>query len=154
MHTFATARTVPALLVLALLASACVPNGPAAPPAAATPAVFLSEAGALRPIANGGRVPIADGSVEVSFAPYPPETTTQLVVVVRDATGRAVPADVRVLYEMLGMDHPAASALALRDGERHRATIGLPMPGAWRFVLRVGRAGTATSLLFIVPERP
>lgn len=138
------------LLLVACAAPAAAEPAPPAPPA--TPSVFLSESGMLRPIANGGRVPIADGSVELSFAPYPPATTTKLDVVVRDAAGRSTAADVMVVYDMIGMEHGAMSARAVAEGEHHRASIGLPMSGPWRFVLRVARPGAVTSLLFIVPD--
>jgi hypothetical protein len=144
-------------LVVALLLGACsapaaAPQPPAATPA--TPAVFLSEGGLLRPVPNGGRVSMVDGSVEVSFAPYPPRTTSELSVVVRDAAGRPVAADVVVVYDMIGMEHGAMFARAVASGERQRASIGLPMPGPWKFTLRVTRASEVSSLLFIVPDAP
>lgn len=146
------------VLAAALVAGAC--GAPAAAPRAlapsadATPAVFLSEGGLLRPIVNGARVPIADGSVELSFKPYPPATTTQLDVVVRDAAGQPQDADVAVVFDMIGMDHGAALARAVPAGGRLRASIGLPMAGPWRFVLQVKRVGDVQSLLFIVPAAP
>lgn len=108
----------------------------------------------LRPLANGARVPIAGGSAQVSFAPYPPDTRTEVDVVVRDGAGEPVDAEVVVLFEMIGMEHGVMSARAVGAGEHHRAVIGLPMAGPWRFVLRIGRTGEVTSLLFIVPDRP
>lgn len=145
------------LLAAGLVLGACgapasAPVIAATPPA--TPAVFLSEGGLLRAIPNGARVPIVDGSIEVSFTPYPPGTTTELDVVVRDPSGLPAAADVAVVYDMIGMEHGAMHARAVAAGGHHRASIGLPMPGPWKFTLRVVRASEVTSLLFIVPDAP
>ncbi len=124
---------------------------PAAAPAAPGPVILVSEGGVLRPVANGGRVPVRDAWATVRFSDLTHERI-DLDVAVLDIGGRSVPASVRVSFESTDMDHGTLDAIvAARDGG-YRATIDVPMPGGLRVKLRIAREGSEDTVTLILPQ--
>lgn len=144
------------LLVLAACAPAVSDAAPAGVGAvdAGEPQVFVLDGGLLAPLANGGRVALANGWAELSFSPYPPRTRSDLDVRVFDgASGQPVRADVTLTYEMIAMEHGIVLQRAIaRDGGHHRFPLNVAMPGAWRFLVKVVHQGTSSTVLLLIPE--
>lgn len=140
----------------ALLIVTCGPATNAATVASggAEPRVFVLDGGMATPLPNGGRVELANGWALLSFAPYPPNTRSDLDVVIFDgATGKAARADVSVTYDMIGMEHGVVMQRATpREVGHHRVPLNVAMPGIWRFAVKVVLEGTPSTVLLLLPE--
>ena len=149
---------------LVLLGMAAVLAGACAPAAAGSgaaegipdeeqPTILVSDGGVLRPMANGGRVAIPGGWATVTLSPLPLEREAlDLDVAVTDVDGRPVSADLRVAYEMVGMDHGSGAERALAHAGAYRMPLHLAMPGSWRLTVLIDRGGDVTTLVVVLPQ--
>lgn len=147
-------RRVAVVLALSLV-TACAPAATAPAPAAvsATDVTILASDGAvMRPIANGGRVPLRTGWITVHFAPVPLEEDGELKVSVFDADGRPAQADVSVDYASMDMDHGQEMAQGVFHENCYQMHLSFVMPGRWRLVVHVARGGNEEAVTLILPE--
>lgn len=124
---------------------------------ASGPRLFALDGAFLTPVANGGRVAIANGWIEPHFSTFPPAAKSDLDIVVMSAATRApAQADVSVLYEMLDMAHGMLARHAvpgMRTGH-HIATMDLSMRGTWRFQVKVRLEGVWSTAVLVLSEEP
>jgi hypothetical protein len=145
-------------LLAALLVSGCSAPATATPARAASAAtaaaetILASDGGVLRPIQNGDRLALRSGWATVRLTPLPLETDGQLQVSIFDADGQPASAEVSVDYASMDMDH----GHMVEHGVMHEGCYQMPltfaMPGSWRLVIHVVRAGTEETLTVVLPE--
>ena len=128
-------------------ATAAVPTPTAAPDAP----ILASEGGVLRPIDNGGRLPLKTGYATVRLWPSPQSMDPNLQVALFDASGVASTAEVWVFTEMVDMDHGTETIPAtVRDGV-YQMHLSFGMPGSWRLVVHVKRGGVEETFTLVLP---
>jgi hypothetical protein len=145
-----------ALVLAASLIAAC---GSAAATTAAGPAaavateaaILVSDGGVMRPMANGARVPLREGFATVRFSSLAAERV-DVDVTVLDAAGHRTPAEVRLSYESLDMDHGSLDMQAVAREGGYRGTLEFAMPGAWRLKLRIDRQGGTETVTLVLPQ--
>jgi hypothetical protein len=131
-------------------AAATTATGAAAAPGTDA-AILVSDGGVLRPIGNGGRVTLREGSATVRFSNLAAERV-DMDITLLDAGGRLAPADLLVSLESLDMDHGSTDVTAAPREGGYRASIAFPMPGAWRLRLRIDRGGSAETVTLVLPQ--
>ena len=142
-------------LVLAACSTASAQTATAMPhaSAAAMPEAPLltNEGGELRPIENGGRLPMRDGYATVRLTPGPQSMDPQIDLIVFDSAGQAVTADVFAEYESLDMDHGIEKIQARTVEGCYRMRLSFSMQGTWRVVIHVARGATEEKLTLVLP---
>jgi hypothetical protein len=145
-----------ALVLAGVLAGAC---GAAAadPPASASQAIpsatiLVSEGGILRPLQNGGRVPLRGGWATVQLTPVPLRSQAELFVTLFDAAGTARAGDISAQYESLDMDHGRNGATGMAYERGYRMPLSFEMPGSWKILVRVSRGGAEETITLVLPQ--
>ena len=126
----------------------------AAPPAGAAvtkASILVSDGGILRPIQNGGRVPLRGGWATVRFSSLNADHI-DLDVSIFDTGGRSVAAAVRLEYESTDMDHGVMGSKAVGREGGYRIPIDIPMPGAFRMTLHVTRGAAEDTVTLVLPQ--
>jgi hypothetical protein len=147
---------VPVLAVV--LASACgsaaapAPTAHAATTAAKGITILASDGTVMRPITNGGRVPLRSGWATVTLSPVPLAEDGQLQVSVFDADGRQIEAEVSVDYVSMDMDHGHTIEHGVMHGNCYQMPLSFAMPGSWKLVVHVVRGGSDESVTLVLPE--
>lgn len=118
--------------------------------AAAAP-ILLDEGGLMRPIPNGGRIPLRKGWATVRFDKIPVARQSQLVVTLFDGSGTTAGADIAAEYEALGMDHGRTAVRGAADGGSHRIRLAFEMPGQWKVTVSVTRDGSRETFTLVLP---
>lgn len=148
-------RLVLALLV-AVVASACAPTAAPIPTSAAAPGkditILASDGAVMRPIANGGRVPLRSGWATITLSPVPLQETAQLKVSVFDADGRLAEANVSVDYASIDMDHGHTLEHGVLHENCYQMPLSFAMPGSWRLLIHVVRGPTDDTVTLVLPE--
>jgi YtkA-like protein len=142
-----------AALLSMLLATGCSAATAAVPTPTAVPdaPILASEGGVLRPIDNGGRLPMKMGYATVRLWPSPQSMDPNLQVALFDASGQAATADVFVVSEMLDMEHGTETIPAtVRDGF-YQMHLSFGMPGSWRLVVHVKRDAAEETITLVLP---
>lgn len=143
-------------LVLSLVASACAPAAAPAPVSAAASGkdvtILASDGGVMRPIANGGRVPLRSGWATVTLSPVPLQDTGQLKVSVFDADGRLAEADVSVDYVSMDMDHGHTVERGVLHENCYQMPLSFAMPGSWRLQIHVVHGAADETVTLVLPE--
>lgn len=145
------------LVSLALAISLAVACSPAVTPAPAAPAVagvtiLASDGAAMRPIVNGGRVPLRNGWATIQIAPVPLTGDGRLRVGVFDRDGREVDADVSVDYSSLDMDHGHIIERGVLHERCYEMPLSFAMPGRWRLLIHVVRDADEDTVTLLLPE--
>lgn len=148
-------RLVLAVLV-AVVASACAPTAAPTPTSAAAPGkdvtILASDGAVMRPIANGGRVPLRSGWATITLSPVPLQETAQLKVSVFDADGRLSEANVSVDYASIDMDHGHTLEHGVLHENCYQMPLSFAMPGSWRLLIHVVRGPTDDTVTLVLPE--
>jgi hypothetical protein len=142
-----------AALLGLLLATACSAATAAVPTPTPGPdaPILASEGGVLRPVENGGRLPLKTGYATVRLWPSPQSMDPNLQVAIFDASGQAAVAEVWVISEMLDMEHGTETIPAtVRDGF-YQMHLSFGMPGAWRLAVHVKRGGVEETITLVLP---
>ena len=113
--------------------------------------LLTNEGGVLRPIENGGRLPMRSGYATVRLTPGPQSMDPQVDLVVFDSAGQAVAADVFAEYESLDMDHGIEKTQARQVDGCYRMRLSFSMQGMWRVVIHVARGTTEEKLTLVLP---
>ncbi len=127
---------------------------PSSPPGDPPTPILTSEGGVLRPIANGGRIALMDGSATVTFDPYPIGLDGRVRIETFDGSGSPRDADVTLMYESIDMDMGQTTEKGGGPAAVHGFPLQLDMPGAWRLVFTVTRAGAAQTVRVVLPQVP
>ncbi|HEU5288219.1 MAG TPA: hypothetical protein VFV20_07440 [Candidatus Limnocylindria bacterium] len=143
-------------LLVAVVASACAPTAAPTPTSAAAPAkdvtILASDGGVMRPIANGGRVPLRGGWATITLSPVPLQETAQLKVSVFDAEGRLAEANVSVDYASIDMDHGHTLERGVLHENCYQMPLSFAMPGSWRLLIHVVRGPTDDTVTLVLPD--
>ncbi|HZP94964.1 MAG TPA: hypothetical protein VFC31_01320 [Candidatus Limnocylindria bacterium] len=145
-------------LLAAVIASACTTTAVSAP--ASAPAagggkditILAGDGAVMRPIANGGRVPLRSGWATITLSPVPLAETGQLRVSVFDAEGRQTEADVFVDYASIDMDHGHTVEHGVLRENCYQMPLSFAMPGSWRLMIHVVRGATDETVTVVLPE--
>lgn len=143
-------------LVLAACSTASAETATAMPHASAAAAVpdaplLTSEGGVLRPVENGGRLPMRAGYATVRLTPGPQSMDPQIDVTLFDNSGLPVTADVFAEYESLDMDHGVEKIQARAVDGGYRMRLSFSMQGMWRVVVHVARGASEERLTLVLP---
>ena len=141
------------LLAACSAASAETPTPMPHATAAAVPdaPLLTNEGGVLRPIENGGRLPMRGGYATIRLTPGPQSMDPQIDLVVFDAAGQALTADVFAEYESLDMDHGVEKIQARSVDGCYRMRLSFSMQGMWRVVIHVVRGAAEEKLTLVLP---
>lgn len=146
------------VLLAGLIATACGQASVGTPASASASAtgkdvtILASDGAVMRPIANGGRVPLRAGWATITLSPVPLEETAQLQVSVFDTGGHLVDADVSVDYVSMDMDHGHTVEHGVLHENCYRMPLSFAMPGSWRLLVHVVRGGTDDTVTLVLPE--
>jgi len=121
--------------------AAAVPDAP----------LLTNEGGVLRPIENGGRLPMRSGYATVRLTPGPQSMDPQIDLVVFDSSGQPLTADVTAEYESLDMDHGVEKIQARAVDGCYRMRLSFSMQGMWRVIIHVARGGADEKLTLVLP---
>ena len=113
--------------------------------------LLTSEGGILRPIENGGRVPMRSGYAIVRLTPGPQSMDPDVDVTLFDSAGQPVTAGVYAEYESLDMDHGIERVQARVADGGYRMRLSFAMQGTWRVIIHVARGPSDDSLTLVLP---
>lgn len=116
--------------------------------------LWLQQGDAFVPLANGQVVETASGKLKVRLKPYPARQKNTVEMYIEVAGRPAEGATVIILYEMFGMDHIYAPALAASQGSGwYSARLELPMKGLWELRASVERPGGGDPQTYVLRLR-
>ena len=148
-----------AVALAGVLVIACAPAADVRPPSTQTVgrsagdiSILVGDGTVMRPIANGGRVPLGTGWATLRFSPVPLGEDGQLQVAVFDGEGKPVDADVSVDYASLDMDHGHMVERGVFHENCYQMRLSFAMPGRWRLLVHVVRGASEDTVTVLLPE--
>lgn len=149
-------RIVALILAGALLGACTEAAAHPQPPSVArgtSPAaiILVSEGGVMRPIENGGRVALRTGWATLRFSPVPLDFRSTLDMTLFDASGAPAAGEVSAQYESIDMDHGRTTSTSAPHEGGYRMPLVFEMPGSWKVVVRIVRAGAEETITIVLP---